>query len=129
MADIVHDFPIKAPSDRVYQAVSTPAELDRWWTKRSSGTRVEGATYELWFGPQYDWRAEVTRCVPSAEFELRMVVADDDWRDTRVGFRLKHRGETTRVRFSHTWVAEPKRALSSLLPLLGPVSADPAAVP
>ena len=38
--DILHDFPIKAPLDRVFQAVSTPEGLDRWWTKRSEGKPV-----------------------------------------------------------------------------------------
>jgi uncharacterized protein YndB with AHSA1/START domain len=107
MADIVQDFPIKTPPDRVYQAVTTPAELDRWWTKRSSGTPVEGATYELWFGPQYDWRAEVARSVPGEAFELRMLVADGDWLGTRVEFRLEHRGGMTWVRFSHTGWPSP----------------------
>src|SRR5262245_57069921 len=102
MADILQDFPIKAPPHRVYQAVSNPAGLDCWWTERSSGTPVEGAEYEVGFGPQYDWRAKVTRSVPDAEFELRLVAADNDWLDTRVGFRLEDKGETTWVKFYHT---------------------------
>jgi hypothetical protein len=74
MADIFQDVPIKAPPDRVFQAVSTPEGLDRWWTKRSAGEPVEGAKYELWFGPQYDWRAQVTRCIADREFEFQMVL-------------------------------------------------------
>jgi hypothetical protein len=30
MADTLQDFPIKAPMERVYCAVSTPEGLDRW---------------------------------------------------------------------------------------------------
>src|SRR5262249_40396113 len=63
MADIFHDFLVKAPATKVFDAVSTPHGLDQWWTKRSSGEPKEGAEYELWFGPQYDWRAKVTKCV------------------------------------------------------------------
>lgn len=102
MADILQDFPIKAPRDRVFHAVSTPAGLDSWWTKRSAGTPTEGAEYELWFGPQYDWRAKVTRCTANSELELQMVVADDDWIGTRVGFRLEDKDGATWVRFHHT---------------------------
>ena len=102
MADILQDFPIRAPRDRVYQAVSTPAGLDCWWTKKSAGNPIEGAEYELWFGPPYDWRAKVTRCVADAEFELQLVVADDDWLSTRVGFHLDDRDGMTWVRFHHT---------------------------
>lgn len=102
MPDIVQDFPIKAPRSQVYQTVSTPAGLDCWWTKKSSGTSVVGSEYELWFGPDYDWRAKVTRAVTDVEFELQMVVADNDWLQSLVGFRLKDTGEATWVQFYHT---------------------------
>ena len=70
MPDIFSDLPIRADQDRVFDAVSTPAGLDAWWTKRSEGERAPGAPFQLWFGPEYDWRASVTKCVPNAEFEL-----------------------------------------------------------
>jgi uncharacterized protein YndB with AHSA1/START domain len=102
MADIFQDFPIKAPRSRVFQAVGTPEELDRWWTKSCAGKPAVGAVYELWFGPEYDWRGEVTKCVEDSEFELQMVSADADWLRTRVGFRLEDKSGTTWVRFYHT---------------------------
>jgi len=102
MPDVLQDFPIKAAPDRVFQAVSTPEGLDRWWTLRSSGTPSPGAEYELSFGPGYDWRAKVTRSVPGSVFELEMVRADDDWVGTRVGFLLEERQDATWVRFHHT---------------------------
>jgi uncharacterized protein YndB with AHSA1/START domain len=77
--DIILDFPINAPLDRVFQAMSTPEGLDSWWTQRSEGKPSPETEYELWFGPEYHWRAKVTRCVPNSEFELEMVQADDDW--------------------------------------------------
>ena len=107
MADIFHDFPIRAPLGRVFCAVSTPQGLDTWWTKRSVGTPQAGAEYELWFGPQYDWRATVTRCLPDSEFEVEMVHADHDWIGTRVGFKLECRDPATWVRFYHTGWPSP----------------------
>jgi uncharacterized protein YndB with AHSA1/START domain len=106
MADILNDFPIRTSRHDVFRAVSTPEGLDTWWTKRSSGEPKEGAEYELWFGPEYDWRARVTRCVPDREFELEMVRADEDWSGTRVGFRLEPRNGSTWVQFYHVgWPA------------------------
>lgn len=106
MADIYHDFQIKAPLNRVYDAVSTSHGLDEWWTKRSSGEPIEGAEFELWFGPEYDWRARVTRFVSPSEFELQMTKADPDWLGTLVGFRLEDRAGATQVRFYQTgWPA------------------------
>ncbi len=101
MPDILHDFLIKAPAARVFQAVSTPAQLDQWWTKRSAGQPTQGAEYELWFGPQYDWRARVTHCVPSKAFEFEIVRAVEDWTGTRVGFQLASADGATQVRFHH----------------------------
>lgn len=101
MADIFHDFPIKAGEQRVFDAVSTPAGLDEWWTRKSAGEPRKGGEYELWFGPKYDWRAKVTECVLASHFELRITRADPDWMGTRVGFRLEPRGEITLVRFYH----------------------------
>lgn len=101
MADIVQDFPINASRQRVFQAVSSPAGLDSWWTKRSSGEPVQGNEYVLWFGPEHDWRAVVSRCVASVEFELQLTRAEEDWQDTRVGFVLAETSGGTQVRFHH----------------------------
>ena len=101
MFDIVHDFPIQAGATRVFEAVSTPAGLDAWWTKASSGKPAAGSEYELSFGPKYEWRARVTRCEPPSIFELKIVSAEPDWRDSLVSFELEPRGDLTWVRFAH----------------------------
>jgi uncharacterized protein YndB with AHSA1/START domain len=107
MPDIYHDFPIKAQVDRVFQAVSTTSGLDQWWTKRSEGRPAPGEAYVLWFGPKFDWRARVSKCVADSDFELEVVTADKDWVGTRVGFHLESRGGVTQVRFHHTGWASP----------------------
>ena len=102
MADIFQHFPIKAPVRRVFEAVSTPAGLDSWWTLNSSKGSDEGAEYNLGFGPGYDWLAKVTRQVPDSEFEIEFTQADSDWQGTRLGFQLEERDGATEVRFHHT---------------------------
>lgn len=101
MADIVQQFAIEASCPQVFQAVSTPTGLDTWWTKRSSGEPIEGAEYSLWFGPEHDWRAVVSRCIPHEEFELEVTEAQQDWLRTRVGFVLKEREGVLQVQFHH----------------------------
>jgi len=103
MADILHDFPIAADSRRVFDAVSASGGggLDGWWTIRSVGTPEVGSEYQLWFGPEYDWRAQVSRCEPLKHFELQLSKADDDWKGTRVGFELVEDGPRTHLRFRH----------------------------
>ncbi|HEY7754154.1 MAG TPA: SRPBCC domain-containing protein [Steroidobacteraceae bacterium] len=101
MADILLDLPIRAGPERLFDAVTTPAGLDQWWTLQSSGERRVGAEYRLCFGPDYDWRAKVIRCAPVTDFEFEMSAADSDWVGTRVGFRLTPRGDVTWLRFHH----------------------------
>jgi uncharacterized protein YndB with AHSA1/START domain len=108
MADILHEFTIETPPERVFEAIATPAGLDRWWTKASEGEPKLDAEYTLLFGSGYDWRGRVTRCVPGREFELQITQAHPDWLETRIGCRLDPEGDAaTRVRFYHTgWPSE-----------------------
>jgi uncharacterized protein YndB with AHSA1/START domain len=101
MPDILQDFPIRATPARVFDAVSAPAGLDVWWTKRCAGEPARGAEYELDFGPGYSWRAIVTLCEAPIRFELRITEADADWTGTLVGFELTSIERGTWVRFSH----------------------------
>jgi len=101
MADIVQNFPINASAAQVFEAISTPSGLANWWTKRSSGEPMAGSEWGLWFGPQYDWSATVSRFVPDTEFELELTRGDSDWIGTRVGFVLKEENGVTQVRFHH----------------------------
>ncbi len=101
MYEILLDVPVKASPADVFKAVSTSEGLNHWWTEFSTGEPKVGAIYELRFGEDYIWRAEVTRYVPDSEFEVRMTEADTDWIGTIVSFRLQPVGNLTWVRFSH----------------------------
>ena len=102
MPDIFQHFPIKATPRAVFDAVSTPAGLDAWWTESSTGRPSPGSEYELGFGSGYDWRARVSTCVPDREFELELISSHEDWQGTRVGFDLDESDGVTNVRFHHT---------------------------
>ncbi len=103
MADILHTLFVKAPVAEVFRCISSPAGLDRWWTKRCTGTPGPGVGYELYFSPQYQWRAVVSRCIANVEFELQMTHADPQWVGTKVGFKMREEGTaTTRLEFHHS---------------------------
>lgn len=107
MADILHDMNVRAPINRVFDAVATPGGLDEWWTERSSGSPELGAEYVLEFTPEYVWRAEVTKCDAPREFELTITEALDDWIGTKVGFTLSESADgTTLLCFRHSGWAE-----------------------
>jgi uncharacterized protein YndB with AHSA1/START domain len=47
MADIIHEFTVKAPPERVFPSFATPAGMEKWWTKTSSGESRERARHSL----------------------------------------------------------------------------------
>ena len=102
MPDSFHDFPVRAAPARVFAAMTSPAGLDRWWTLRSAGTPRLGTDYVLDFGPEYVWRARVSRCVPDREFEWEFTEADPEWLGTKAGFQLTGTDGRTQVRFHHS---------------------------
>lgn len=102
MPDILHDFIVGAKPDAVFAAISTPAGLDEWWSKKSSGEAKPGAVYELDFGPGYLWKARVVAVEANRKFALEMFDAHEDWMNTRVSFELKPGANDTTVVFSHT---------------------------
>lgn len=101
MPDIVHTFPVRGPASRVFDMFATPEGLDAWWTASSQGTPALGTEYQLWFGPEYDWRARVTACEPAKLFELELTTAMHDWLGTRVRAELAEEDGVTTIRFSH----------------------------
>src|SRR5258706_13210805 len=102
MADIFHTFIINAPPDKVFKGISTSEGLDNWWTKNSEEKPGMGATYTLDFGPQYTWKAVITKYKKDKEFELQFTGADPDWLDTKVGFSLNYKDGITTIDFYHT---------------------------
>lgn len=108
MADIIHEFTVKALPEQVFQLFATASGLEKWWTKLSTGESRAGGNFRLYFGPQFDWQAKVTRYAPPSSFELQITQAHPDWMATRVGCELAPAGtDTTRVRFHHTgWPQE-----------------------
>jgi uncharacterized protein YndB with AHSA1/START domain len=99
--DIIHYFQVSSPIESVYQAISTPSGISKWWSLDTKGHSELGGLLELDFGPGYQWQAQVTQMVPPHEFELTLIKADDDWLDTTVSFQLSTTSNGTEVRFSH----------------------------
>ena len=101
MPDILLSFPILRDVLTVFDAMTAPAGLDRWWTLDSDGTATRGARYRFGFGPSCQWTGEVTHCQAPRAFEWTMRDADSDWAGTRVGFTLKDISDGTLVEFYH----------------------------
>jgi uncharacterized protein YndB with AHSA1/START domain len=107
MADIFHYFPINAPIENVFKQISTPAGIETWWAKTTSGKTEIGEIYHFYFEPDYNWTAIVSKYLSNVEFELIMQTSDKDWEGSKVGFRLIEKNNLTEVHFYHTgWKEE-----------------------
>lgn len=102
MADIFHYFPINAPADKVFECISTPTGLDKWWTESSEGKSAIGQEFQLHFTAKYHWSAVISKFRPDTELEFTMTKADEDWIGSKVGFRLTPKANHTDVQFYHT---------------------------
>jgi len=101
MPDIFHKFTVHAPVQRVFDTFCTAEGLNSWWTLSANGAPELGETYTFFFGPEYDWRAEVIHMIPGRELTWRITKAMDDWLGTEVGFRLIPINNDTSVLFFH----------------------------
>jgi len=101
MYEILHDLTIHSSPQKIFEAVSEPKHLNNWWTKACEGRADLGATYRLYFSPEYDWKAKVSICQSPNKFELQMTDSDADWDPTRFGFELEAKGKSTLVSFYH----------------------------
>lgn len=101
MADILHNVYIKESPENVFKAISTGEEIQKWWTKRSTGTPVKGNIYELYFSDEYDWAAELIDIEENVKCKWKVITADEDWTNTVFGFHLSEQADRTLVEFYH----------------------------
>ena len=102
MADIFHELTVRAPKARVFDAISTPAGLNAWWTLRAEGKAQEGRAYTFDFGPGYVWKATVTKCTEPDVIAWTFVDADPNWTGTHLRLALTESAGKTIVTFAHT---------------------------
>lgn len=84
MPDIHHKFHVNASPHQVFETFTRSEGLNSWWTLQSSGEPLKGNIYNFYFGPAYDWLAEVIHVIPDQELTWRMTRAMDDWMETEV---------------------------------------------
>ena len=99
--NIYHDFVINAPIEKIFNAISQPDHLNKWWTNRCTGTPELREKYNFYFTEEYDWYGKVITCQPNQAFHVKMIKADEDWNPTSFGFNLEQLEEGVQVRFWH----------------------------
>ena len=103
MPDIRHRVEVKAPAEKVYQAVATKEGLSAWWTRDGvRGTRPRAGSSSSTSVPPIRPRAmEVTELDTDAQVSWRCVEGESEWVGTNLSFTLTPKEGRTVVLFTH----------------------------
>jgi len=106
MPDINHQFPIKASAKQVFDAITSPAGLNSWWTLQSKGSPLVGSSYQFFFSEEYNWSGVVVSAVTDSSIEWEFTSAEPDWTGTRLRMDLVENEGWIWVTFLHSGWAE-----------------------
>jgi uncharacterized protein YndB with AHSA1/START domain len=106
---ILHEVGIKASPDAVYQALTQPKELAKWWTSdtRGNGSKV-GGVLEFRFG-DFCQKFEVMELKPGKFVRWKATQKEtmDEWAGTEITYSLETDENQCWVRFRHSnWPSE-----------------------
>jgi uncharacterized protein YndB with AHSA1/START domain len=106
MVNIIHRVGIKAPSEKVYEALATIKGIAGWWTRATSGTPEVGKTIKVEFqtpeGKELgSMNMEVKALEPSKKVHWYFTAGPEEWIGTDAIFDLHEEGEYTIVLFGH----------------------------
>ena len=96
-----HSIKITTTKKKLFEAISTPAGLNSWWTAAASGEPAVGAIFQLHFEPDYDWAAVVTQYEENSHIEFTIGQSDADWEGTAVSFRIYECDSEIQLDFQH----------------------------
>ena len=100
MHDIMHLIKLHAPSERVYQAITTADDIRQWWTRDAAIEPKVGGTGEFGFyGRRFVAKVTVEELNPASR--VRWKVANAAWLGNDIEFNVKADGDDTTLVFAH----------------------------
>jgi uncharacterized protein YndB with AHSA1/START domain len=100
MHDIMHLIKIHAPSERVYEAITTAEGIRQWWTRDAAIESKVGAVGEFGFSARR-FVAQVTVEELDPTTRVRWRVANSAWQGNEIAFDLKAKDRDTTLLFAH----------------------------
>ena len=99
MATIYHQVGIRAPVDKIFNAIATLEGVSGWWTLTSGEPTLEG---ELTFSfGEHDVFAKVTAYEKNKRVEWTVQGEEGEWLNTRICFDLDEKKDQVMVNFQH----------------------------
>ena len=112
MQDIMHLNKIHAPSERVYQAITTADGIRQWWTRDAAIEPKVGAAGEFGFkGRRFVAKITVEELNPVTR--VRWKVVNSAWPGNDIEFDLKAEGNDTALLFAHRGFPRADEAYAS----------------
>jgi len=102
MAEIVHEVNIKAPREKVFEAISTSEGVKSWWTDDALVEPKLGGKAEFGFhGRQTVFTMETTIFDRNEELTWKCLNGPGEWIGTSVTWLLTPKDGETQVRLEH----------------------------
>lgn len=103
---IYHRLLIKAPAEKVYEALTTQEGLAGWWTPDTTAKPEIGSLSRFAFGPDYFKLMKVEELTPYSKVKWRCTKGFEDWIGTSLSFELEPHAKGTILLFHHDgWAA------------------------
>ena len=103
MPGLLHEISIQAPAAKVYEALTTSAGLQSWWTTDAVAEPRVGAVAEFgFFGRKVVFQMRIDELTPARRIVWQCIGGPDEWPQTRVIWELTEQDGETRVCFDQT---------------------------
>ena len=100
MKSICHRLLIKAPAEKVYEALTTQQGLSSWWTQTTAKPEV-GSIAKFTFGPDYFKEMKIEELTPFSKVKWVCLKAYEEWIGTTLTFDLQPNDKGTILFFRH----------------------------
>jgi uncharacterized protein YndB with AHSA1/START domain len=106
MKKILHAVEIKAPRNKVYQAITTQEGLSNWWTTKVSVEAGVGGLIDFTFLGDFNPDMSVTQLEPNRAAHWRCVGGHNNWLDNTFSFELSDKNDNTLLIFTQIYARE-----------------------
>ena len=98
---IYHRFLIKAPVEKVFEALTKQDGLAGWWTPQTMATAELGSIARFRFEPDYFKEMKIIELQPYSKVKWECVKGYEDWIGTTVSFDLEPHAKGSTLLFRH----------------------------
>lgn len=102
MADILHQFFIRANPSQVYHALTDQKGLAHWWTRDVTAEPMTNSIAQFRFDHgNTEFRMKIVKLIPSRSVVWHCMSGHPEWEGTQISFDLESSKEGTLVHFAH----------------------------